>query len=123
VKCVSEPRSWDVELVNGPSGDWPDDVERVAVEVITVSGLSDTVELLIHPDAVEVWFDRRRRAVLNRRVLRSWLAAPQMPLVVGEVAFSLDRIVDGSGGSGLSLSDLLVWTLAPDSVAGLRRWV
>jgi hypothetical protein len=111
-----------VELVNGPSGDWPDDLdERLAVEVTTVSGLPGTVDFLIHPEAVEVWFEKRCRAVLNRRVLRSWLAAPEMPLVVDEVAFSLDQLLDSPGRAALGRSDLLVWTLAPESLAGLRR--
>lgn len=108
--------------MNGPSGDWPDDVdERVAVEVIMTSGAVGTVDFLIHPAAVEVWFQERRRAVLNRQVLRSWLAAPLMPLVVGEIALSPDRLGDAPGRAALSRSNLLVWTLAPESLAGLRR--
>jgi hypothetical protein len=113
-----------VELVNGPSGDWPDDLdEQFAIEVVTVSGAAATVDFLIHLNAVEVWFQERRRAVLNRMVLRNWLAEPHMPLVVDEVAFSLDRMVDFQGRVALSLPDLLVWTLAPEALASLRRRV
>jgi hypothetical protein len=113
-----------VELVNGPSGDWPEDFdERYAVEVVTGSGSAAMVDFVIRLNAVEVWFQERRRAVLSRRVLRSWLAEPQMPLVVDEVAFSLDRMVDFQGRVALSLPDVLVWTLAPEALAGLRRRV
>jgi hypothetical protein len=110
--------------VIGPSGDWPDEVdERFAVEVVTVAGSAATVDFLIHLSAVEVWFQQRCRAVLNRRLLRSWLAEPQAPLVVDEVGFSVDRMVDHQGRVALSLPDVLVWTLAPEALAGLRRRV
>ncbi len=108
--------------MNGPSGDWPEDLdERYAVGVTTGSGMAAMVDFLIHDQAVEVWFQERRRAVLNRWVLRGWLADPHMPLVVDEVAFSLDTMVDSQGRVALSLPDLLVWTLTPDTLDALRR--
>jgi hypothetical protein len=110
---------WD--WVNGPSGDWPDEVdERYGVEVVTGGGSPATVDFRMRADTVEIWFQDQCRAVLNRHVLRCWLAAPQTPLVVDEVAFSLDRMVDSSGRVALSLPDLLVWSLAPEALAGLR---
>jgi hypothetical protein len=111
----------DVELVNGPSGDWPDDLdERHTVEVVTTSGSPASVDFRIRPENVEIWFQERRRAVLDRHVLRCWLAEPQTPLVVDEVAFSLDRVADSPARVALSLPDVLVWTLSPDVLAGLR---
>jgi hypothetical protein len=107
-----------VGLVNGPSGDWPDDLdERHPVEVATVSGSAVMIDFLIRPEAVEVWFRERRRAILNRHVLRCWLAEPLMPLVVGGVAFNLDA----TGWSSLDRPDLLVWTLSAETLAGLRN--
>jgi hypothetical protein len=118
---VSALRSGMWDLVNGPSGDWPDDVdERYGVEVVSGSGSPATVDFWMRADQVEIWFKGQCRAVLNRHVLRCWLAEPQTPLVVGEVAFSLDRIIDAAGRVALSLPDLLVWTLAPEALAALR---
>ena len=105
--------------MNGPSGDWPDELdERYRTGVITVSGLTVTVDFLIRPEAVEIWFQARRRAILNRHELRCWLAEPYLPLVVGGVALTLEP--DSSGWTALSRSDLLVWTVPPDSLAGLQ---
>jgi hypothetical protein len=115
-------------LLNGPSGDWPDDLdERLAVDVVTVSGSAATVEFLIHANAVEVWFQEQCRAVLNRWVLRGWLANPHAPLVVDEVTLSPERTADFEfhqgvlpGRIALSLPGVLVWPLAPHTLADLR---
>ena len=107
--------------MNGPSGDWPEDWDdRVTVEVVTASGAAVSVSFLIQPNAVEVWFQERCRAVLNRMLLRSWLAEPAWPLVADEVALSPDATLDFQGRSAFSLPDQLVWTLAPEALAGLR---
>ena len=115
-------------MLNGPSGDWPDDLdERLAVDVVTVSGSAATVEFLIHANAVEVWFQEQCRAVLNRWLLRGWLADPQSPLVVDEVTLSPERMADFEfhegvlhGRIALSLPGVLAWPLAPHAVADLR---
>jgi hypothetical protein len=110
--------------VNGPSGDWPDELdEQYAVEVLTVTGSAASVEFLMHPDAVEIWFQDRCCAVLSRRVLRGWLAAPQTPLVVDEVALSPDGMADSQGRFARNLPNVVLWTLAPDALAGLRMRV
>jgi hypothetical protein len=110
---------WD--WVNGPSGDWPDDGdEDYGVAVVTENGSPAIVDFRMRADTVEIWFKGRCRGVLNRHVLRCWLAEPQTPLVVDEVAFSLDRMVQAGGRVALSLPDLLVWSLAPEALAGLR---
>jgi hypothetical protein len=107
--------------VNGPSGDWPDDDdERYGVEVVTGSGSPATVDFWMRADLVEIWFQGKCRAVLNRHVLRCWLAEPQTPLVVGEVALNPDRIAAATDRVAVSMPDLLVWTLAPESLVGLR---
>jgi hypothetical protein len=115
-------------LVIGPSGDWPDDLdERFAVDVVTVAGSAAQVEFLILLETVEVWFQEQCRAVLNRRALRNWLAEPHAALVVDEVTFSPERLVDFDYHGGvfhsrvaLSLPGVLVWTLAPHALADLR---
>ena len=69
--------------MNGPSGDWPDELEQVigdaavppvrvapgcgrdvfTVDVVTVSGAVAKVEFAFQPRRVEVWFRCCRRAV------------------------------------------------------------
>lgn len=100
---------------------------RFVMEVVTNSGRAAAVEFRIRRnfaetgDVVEVWHHGHLSAVLSRTVLRDWLAEPGSPLVVEEVAFSLDRMVDSHGRVALSLPDVVVWTLAPSVLAGLRN--
>jgi hypothetical protein len=96
------------------------------MEVVTRSGRAAAVEFRIRPDTgttVEVWHHGGLRAVLDRAVLRDWLAEPGPPLVVNDVVLSLDRMVDSDGRVALSLPDVVVWTLAPTVLAGLRNVV
>jgi hypothetical protein len=131
--------------VNGPSGDWPEELgdlvsggggsgtgndppevkadDVFTLEVVTTSGRAANVRFVFRPRLVEVWYRRHLGAVIDREVLRAWLAAPQAPLVVDEVALSLDRMVDSHGRVALSLPDVMVWTLAPEDLAGLRARV
>jgi hypothetical protein len=127
--------------VNGPSGDWPDDLgdltpggggsegpdargpgagDVVTVEVGSASGRTENVEFFFRPGLVEVWYRLRCRAVLDRDLLRTWLAAPQAPLVVDGVALSAQRTVDSRGRAALDLPDVVSWTLAPDVLDRLR---
>jgi hypothetical protein len=98
-----------------------DQKERFVMEVVTMSGQSAAVEFRINGDLVEVWHRDECNGAFGRESLRSWLAAPEKPLVVGDVAFSLDRMVDRSGRVAVSLPDVLAWTLAPEALAGLRH--
>ena len=91
------------------------------MEVVTISGRAATVEFRINDDVVEVWHRDRCSGAFRRDSLRTWLAAPEKPLVVGDVAFSLDRMVDRSGRVAVSLPDVMAWTLAPDALLGLRQ--
>jgi hypothetical protein len=102
---------------------WPveEAEERFVMEVVTVSGRAAAVQFRISRAVVEVWHRGRCNATFERDVLGSWLAEPEKPLVVDDVAFSLDRMVDRSGRVALSLPDVLVWTLAPEALAGLRQ--
>ena len=96
-------------------------LERFTMEVVTMSGRAAAIEFRIHPDVVEVWHLDRCNASFDRLALRDWLSAPEHPLAVADVAFTVDRMVDRSGRVALSLPDVLVWTLAPDALAGLRQ--
>jgi hypothetical protein len=98
------------------NGDGP-----VLIEVVTTSGQKVTVEFRIRSDTVEVWHHRQRIGVFRRETLRGWLAEPWRPLVVGEVVFSLDRMVDCRGRVALSLPDVMAWTLAPNALDALIR--
>lgn len=98
-------------------------VSRFAMEVVTLSGRAATVEFRIRAETVEIWHHGRCSGVLDRFLLRSWLAAPDRPIVVDEVAFSLDRMVDSDGRVALSLPDVLVWTLAPVVLQELQHVV
>jgi hypothetical protein len=116
----------------GPSGDWPEDLdERFEIEVVTASGTTEPVDFLVHLNAVEVWFQDRCRAVLSRRELHCWLAEPRSPLVVDDIALSLDHLTHAHGGEAPvqpgpgpdSRPGVMVWTLTPDALSRLRRQV
>ena len=100
-----------------------DQMERFVMEVVTMSGRAAAVEFRISSDTVEIWQRDEFRAAFDREELRDWLATPGEPLVVDDVEFSLDRMVDRSGRVAVSLPDLLAWTMAPDALAGLRQRV
>lgn len=111
-----------------PGTPWSEDTasaaeERFTMEVVTMSGRAAAVEFRIYRDVVEVWHRDRCNATFNRPMLRNWLADPQLPLSVADVAFTVDRMVDRSGRVALSLPDVMVWTLAPDALAGLCQRV
>jgi hypothetical protein len=113
--------------MNGPSG-WPDvdvevvtaDASRCSVEVQTVSGRAGAAEFRCRLDFVEVWSREHCCGVLDRDVLREWLARPGRPLVADEVALSHDRMVDRLGRVAISLPDVRAWTLSPLELANLR---
>ena len=86
--------------------------DPITLEMIGGAGVAGTVE---------VWHLDRCNASFDRLALRDWLSAPEHPLAVADVAFTVDRMVDRSGRVALSLPDVLVWTLAPDALAGLRQ--
>ena len=94
-------------------------MERFVMEVVTMSGRAAAIEFRISDDMVEVWHRDQCGGVFGRELLRDWLAAPKEPLAVGDVEFSLDRMVDRAGRVAVTLPDVLAWTLAPESLAGL----
>src|SRR3954451_14760069 len=96
-----------------------DQMERFVMEVVTMSGRAAAIEFRISDDVVEVWHRDQCDGSFGRDVLRDGLGAPREPLAVGDVEFSLDRMVDRSGRVAVTLPDVLVWTLAPESLAGL----
>lgn len=129
--------------MNGPSGDWPDELEQViggaavpqaqvvparnrdrdvfAVDVVTVSGAVAKVEFVFRTRRVEVWFRCCRRAAIDRDLLRLWLAEPRTPLMVDQVMLSMDRLVDSRGRVALSLPGVSVWALEPEVLGHLRE--
>jgi hypothetical protein len=104
----SEPRdlSWNAS-----------DSSRYRMEVITISGRAAEVEFRIRRESVEIWSREHCCAVLDRQMLRAWLAAPEASaLVVDEVTFA----TDASGRAALDLPHVGLWPLAPHVLAGLR---
>lgn len=98
-------------------GDW------LRIEVVTTSGRAAAVELRLERDRIEVWHHGRCGGVFVRETLRAWLTDPDVhrrALVVDEVAFSVDRMVDVAGRVAISLPDVTVWTLDPRSLLELR---
>lgn len=94
------------------------------IEVVTTSGRAAAVELRLKRDTVEVWHHGHCSGVFVRDTLRGWLNDPdryRLALVVDEVAFSLDRIVDAVGRVAISLPDVTVWTIDPRSLDRLRE--
>jgi hypothetical protein len=98
-----------------------DESDRFLLEVVTTSGSAAVVEFRILLDTVEVHHAGHCCGALDRDFLRNWLAEPGRPLVVDEVAFSLDRMVDQQGRVALSLPDVMVWTLSPVVLAELQK--
>jgi hypothetical protein len=98
-------------------------LHSILLEVVTTSGAAAVVEFRVQPETVEVWHAGRCCGTLDRAMLRAWLAQPGKPLVVDEVAFSLDRMVDQRGRVALSLPDVMVWTLSPVALAELQKRV
>jgi hypothetical protein len=90
------------------------------MEVVTGSGRTIAVEFRLRLETVEVWSQEHCNAVMDRDLLRQWLSDPGKPLVVDEVALSVDRMVDHDGRVALSLPDVMAWTLSPDVLANLR---
>jgi len=94
---------------------------RYAIEVVTTSGRAAAVEFRFQFNSVEVWHAKHCGGVFDRDVLQAWLTTPREPLVVDEVAFSLDRMVDHDGRVALSLPDVMFWTLSPCALADLLQ--
>jgi hypothetical protein len=100
-----------------------DQLECFVMEVVTRSGRTAAIEFRISGEAVEVWHRDECYGRFDRETLRTWLGAPEKPLMVDDVTFSLDRMVDRSGRVAVTLPDVVAWTLAPDALAGLRQRV
>jgi len=95
--------------------------DRYAMECVTTSGCTASLEFRIGIDTVEVWRLARRGAVFKRDALRAWLATPtQISLIAGEVKFSLDHRVDLDGRIAVTLPDVLMWTLDHNALESLR---
>jgi hypothetical protein len=73
---------------------------------------------------VQVWFHHHCGAVFSRAVLADWLCAPsRLPLVVDEVAFSIDRLADRGGQVAINLPGVPAWTIAPRALCARRERV
>jgi hypothetical protein len=104
----------------------PAEADVFLIEVVTMSGRAASVELRLRRDRVEVWHHGHCSGVFVRNLLRSWLDDPdsrRLALVVDEVAFSVDRMVDAAGRVAISLPDVTVWTIDPRSLEGLRKLI
>jgi hypothetical protein len=93
----------------------------VALEVVTTSGRAAAIELRLTGQQVEIRHHGNRVAVLERDLLRRWLAGPRQALAVEGITFSLDRAVDVQGRVAISLPDVRNWTLSPTELHTLRR--
>jgi hypothetical protein len=99
------------------------DSSRCVMEVQTLSGRATAVEFRVRLDSVEVRHHHHCSGVFDRDGLRFWLEDPGKPLIVGEVTFSLDRVVDQDGRVAISLPDVAVWTLCPSTLLRLQSVV
>lgn len=95
--------------------------DRFLMEVVTRSGRAASVEFRIGSDYVQIWHRQSCHASFDRVALRNWLAFPREEFAVGEVAFTIDRMVDRSGRVALTLPDVRAWTLSPEALAGLHQ--
>jgi hypothetical protein len=94
--------------------------DRLAMEVVTVSGRAAEVIVRIRLDSVEIWHHEHLSAVFDRQILRAWLADPWDLLADDEVCFSLDRRSDPRGRIAVSLPHVGLWPLSPNVLASLR---
>jgi hypothetical protein len=99
------------------------DASRYSMDVQTRSGRAAAVEFRMRLDTVEVWHHEHCSGVFDREALRSWLGHPGEPLIVDEVALSVDRTVDRDGRVAISLPDVVAWTLCPSTFLTLRSKV
>jgi hypothetical protein len=110
-------------VVRGPSDSRVDESvgagERLAMEVVTVSGRAAEVVFRVRLDSVEIWHHEHLSAVLDRQILRDWLSDPWDLLAVDEVRLNLDRSVDPLGRYALSLPDVGMWPFSPGVLASL----
>ncbi len=89
--------------------------QRLALEVLTLTGRATSVELQLSEVTVEVWHHRQLATVLDRTTLRRWLAEPGQDLVSDGVTLSLDRMVDVRGRVAISLPDVRAGPCPPAS--------
>ncbi len=102
----------------------PAEADVFLIEVVTMSGRAASVKLQMQRNRVEVWHHGHCSGVFVRDALRNWLDDPdsrRLALVVDEVTFSVDRMVDAAGRVAISLPDVTVWTIDPRSLEGLRK--
>ena len=89
------------------------------MEVVTLAGQAVPVEFLIAGASVEIWH-HEGAAVINRAVLRDWLADPGNPLAMGSAAFCFARDTHPEGRVALILPDVGAWILPPRVLHQLR---
>ena len=95
---------------------------RLRMEVVTVSGRAASIEFRFRLDSVEVWHHEHCSGIFDRSQLRDWMLHPgDLPLIVDEVTFALDLMVDREGRVALTLPDVDAWTLAPAALENLQR--
>jgi hypothetical protein len=94
-------------------------MSRVAIEVLDMFEYRASVELILWPESVVVWFVFRSWGMGDRQVLRDWLAAPAAPLMFGDVNWQLE---DGKVSLGIGVV-LPKRPLSERALADLRRGV
>ncbi len=106
--------------------------DSLTLDVVTGNGQAVAVDLLLHPDSVEVWHHHRLAAAFERGLLRRWLAHPDLPLTRADVMFDLDRtvdvhdrtaITDFQGRVAVTLADVQAWPLSPRELGRLQSLI
>ena len=104
----------------------PSRVASVAVhfDALASSGRTVVVEVRVYPvsEWVEIWHTGMVVGTFRSNTLSGWLADPTpQPLQSFSTSFSLDRTVDRNGRVAITLPEVALWTLAPETLADIRR--
>jgi hypothetical protein len=89
------------------------------MEVVDIHGRASEVEFRLRLDTVEVWHSEHCCGVLDRDLLREWLALPNGAFAVDEI-----RLTGGFGTQvAMSVPGLSMWRLAGGTLDRLRQEV
>jgi hypothetical protein len=92
---------------------------RYLITLPSTTGRNVCAEFRIRRDTVEVWYQDRCQAVMDRDLFRIWLERNPGPYVVDDVMWTLTP----GQPVALVIRDSGCWLIPPDLIAGLRARV
>jgi len=92
---------------------------RYEIQLLSATGRDVCAEFRIRRDTVEVWYQDRCQAVMDRDLFRAWLGGNLGPYVVDDVMWTSTE----GESSALVIRDCGCWLIPPHLMAGLRAQV